>query len=62
MVDKDVKVGEMCTFAMTTGWSEINYGKIVGVSKDENGTNVYDIYNSDEDKYYKRDAGWIRQF
>lgn len=61
MFDSEVKIGEICMFAMTSGWSEVNYGNIVGVSKDEDGINVYDIYNPDEDKHYHRKAGWIRQ-
>ena len=47
-------------FAMTVAWSEINYGVITD-KRMKKGENTYIIYNSDEDKYYEREAGWIRQ-
>lgn len=60
MFDKDVKIGRECIFAMTTAWTEINYGTIIDV-RTENEKNIYKIYNPDENKYYEREAGWIRQ-
>lgn len=60
MLDKEVKIGKECIFALTATWSEINYGIITDV-RIQNGKNIYMIYNSDEDKYYEREAGWIRQ-
>ena len=60
MFDKDIKIGKECIFAMTTSWTEINYGIITGM-RTQNGKNIYKIYNSDVDKYYEREAGWIRQ-
>ena len=60
MFDNEVKFGKECVFAMTVAWSEINYGVITD-KRMKNGENTYIIYNSDEDKYYEREAGWIRQ-
>lgn len=60
MFDKDIKIGKECIFAMTTSWIEINYGIITGM-RTQNGKNIYKIYNSDVDKYYEREAGWIKQ-
>lgn len=60
MFDNEVKIGKECVFAMMVAWSEINYGVITD-KRMKNGENTYIIYNSDEDKYYEREAGWIRQ-
>ena len=60
MLDKEVKIGKECVFAMTSDSSKINYGVIID-KRMKNGGNTYIIYNSDEDKYYEREAGWIRQ-
>ena len=53
----EAKVGKECIFAMTTGWSIINYGVIESIDK-ENKSVV--IFNKDENKKYVRDFGWVK--
>ena len=60
MFDNEIKIGKECVFAMTVAWSEINYGVITDKQM-KDGKNTYIIYNPDEDRYYEREAGWIRQ-
>lgn len=63
MSDCDVKIGKECVFALTSAWSEINYGIVVGSYYDESiNRTIYKIYNADEHEMYYSTANFMRQY